>query len=815
METWFSIKSQLAAPDHVLRLPLVRSPLKHARITSRSRLHLDSNEQKEGEGGMDIEEEEDENENDEILLSPKKNKWLSDTCSKDLLSPTNYQQAKEPCIDITISQEKVGSFVCAATESACHITNGKANTCFVFSGHACSVPLPTDHVPELDLRTLSPMHLPRKVPNQLKITPVTIPTEAAQASPLTPLSAIDDSAPSTEHAMDVDTMPAMSHFTNVPNFDFKLPDTTNLITHVELTTPQNLTGYPLHVTLSPLTPLLPTSCIGDVLAHPMVQWLCPMVRFEGKPAILNLLSLGLYRSGIQPWSKCTLNMRQLYMCFQEFMVDKIFGQYLQERKIRKHDGEHNLVQLTLTKVYKLFLTDMWNTFEAQWPECNCAHSNIPVEGDLMVDEIKALTIVKSKQKLMIQTWYRWQTNAACLVRSGGLKGALGLSETLSRGDEVLGQALQEVEVYSHYFYNEHVKGEADAAIKAEGISTHGKKLARWKDLTQVRYTSEDDDIRAEVQEKHQEALASWKEKWELARAGFIQEVEQEDKIKRGGFSFPFIAGGWDPTTGDIVVLDYHLGETDVGSEFSAQYTGFGEFQTAYTDFVKLALAHDDNMQAVTAADNADESPMTPMSFLGWVVKQTRKKQRKEGRDNTVPGMELNGLYEFNLLPNPQAVTHLLTTPPPHSDYQLVPLSASGINMIDSNTCHEPLTSLPVSHQEDSTDPLSITPSSASSINMLVDSNLNICHEPLTSLRVGLQDDPGGHQVHMCAHQSQLVKKITSGRHEDNGTKILRKPSNESHGKLEQGTNSPCSLKSEVTMRKRKKQALQYWEGDQY
>jgi hypothetical protein len=76
-----------------------------------------------------------------------------------------------------------------------------------------------------------------------------------------------------------------------------------------------------------------------------------------------------------------------------------------------------------------------------------------------------------------------------------------------------------------------MKGEADAAIKAEGISTRGKKLARRKDLTRVRYASEDDDIRAEVQEKHQEALASWKEKRELARAGFAQEVEQEDKIK--------------------------------------------------------------------------------------------------------------------------------------------------------------------------------------------------------------------------------------------------------------------------------------------
>ncbi|KAG1720606.1 uncharacterized protein EDB91DRAFT_1256903 [Suillus paluster] len=333
------------------------------------------------------------------------------------------------------------------------------------------------------------------------------------------------------------------------------------------------------------------------------------------------------------------------------------------------------IECRQTKVYKPFLTNTWNTFEAQWPECNCAYNNIPVEGDLTTVEIKALTKVKSKRKLMIQTWYRWQTNAACLARSGRLKGALDLSKTLSGGDEVLGRAPQEVEVYSHIFYNERVKGEADAAIKAEGINTRGKKLARQKDLTCVKYATEDDDIRAEVQEKHQEALTNWKEKRELARASFVQEVEQEEKIKAfnelgahlnhifrhlsyktGGFKFTCIAGGRNPTTGDIVVLDYHLGETDVGSEFSVQYTGFGEVQTAYTDFVKLALAHDDNMQALADAGNADEvvnnnsdgEPNKSDEIFGE-GSQVDKEKAEEGQvmDNT--GMELNGLYQFDLM----------------------------------------------------------------------------------------------------------------------------------------------------------------------
>jgi hypothetical protein len=86
-------------------------------------------------------------------------------------------------------------------------------------------------------------------------------------------------------------------------------------------------------------------------------------------------------------------------------------------------------------------------------------------------------------------------------------------------------------VYSQIFYNERVKKEADAAIKAEGITTCGQKLAKRKDLTRTKYAAEDDSIKAEVQERHQEALVNWKKKRELAKAGFVPEVGQEEKIK--------------------------------------------------------------------------------------------------------------------------------------------------------------------------------------------------------------------------------------------------------------------------------------------
>ena len=131
----------------------------------------------------------------------------------------------------------------------------------------------------------------------------------------------------------------------------------------------------------------------------------------------------------------------------------------------------------------------------------------------------------------VKSWYRWQTNAARLARSGGSKVALEITKTLSGGDEFPGRAPQEVEVYSKLFYNGSVKTDADAAIKAENITTRGKMLSKRKDITRAKYAVEDDNIRAEVQAKHQTALAEWKEKRELAKAGFVQELDEDSKTR--------------------------------------------------------------------------------------------------------------------------------------------------------------------------------------------------------------------------------------------------------------------------------------------
>ncbi|KAG1838728.1 hypothetical protein DFJ58DRAFT_845959 [Suillus subalutaceus] len=316
------------------------------------------------------------------------------------------------------------------------------------------------------------------------------------------------------------------------------------------------------------------------------------------------------------------------------------------------------------KVYMVFFLDMWVAFEAQWPEHQHAIMGVPLEGNLTEVQTKILTKAKSSRKTIL--------------------------------------------------YNERMKEEADAAIKAKGITTHGQKLAKWKDLTCTKYAAEDDSIKAEVQERHQESPS---------KAGFIPEVEQEEQIKAfselgahldcifrhlshktGGLKFTCIAWGRNPATGGIVVLDYHLRETEMGDEFSAEYTGFSEVQTAYASFVELALSLDAGTIADELANELDNL------FWEGSKEEEEKAAEEEGnvRENEELGvmndigLGLNSLYEFDQV-MPCLVTHHSLVPIiyhllhrsfiPIIYHLLQPQSStSSMNVTDSNT-FDPLAGL--------------------------------------------------------------------------------------------------------------------------
>jgi hypothetical protein len=76
-----------------------------------------------------------------------------------------------------------------------------------------------------------------------------------------------------------------------------------------------------------------------------------------------------------------------------------------------------------------------------------------------------------------------------------------------------------------------VKATADTVITAEGISSRGAKLSKRKEVTRIMYATEDDSVRAEVKEKHAEILTKWKHDRELAKAGLVEEIDDEAKIR--------------------------------------------------------------------------------------------------------------------------------------------------------------------------------------------------------------------------------------------------------------------------------------------
>ncbi|KAG1817165.1 uncharacterized protein BJ212DRAFT_1480393 [Suillus subaureus] len=268
------------------------------------------------------------------------------------------------------------------------------------------------------------------------------------------------------------------------------------------------------------------------------------------------------------------------------------------------------------KLYGKFWIDTFHQFFKIWPKSTRLHQNIdPAEGDLTPDQKQIVGLAIIKHKEVIKCWFRWQTSTVHLAHSGNSHSVLNLDDTFGGG------------VVS--------EGVGPHRKLKWGISSCCEKLSKWKEVTHIMYATEDDAICTEVKQKHTEMLTKWKNDRELFKSGFIMEVDNDAKIqafdelgshldhvfchlshKMGGLKFTCIAGGRNPSTGEVVVVDFHLGETDTGAEFSSCYSGFLDVQVAYADFMKEAVAHDDKMwllvneegltRALTVSKDVDE-----------------------------------------------------------------------------------------------------------------------------------------------------------------------------------------------------------------
>ncbi|KAG2745149.1 hypothetical protein P692DRAFT_20643969, partial [Suillus brevipes Sb2] len=260
-----------------------------------------------------------------------------------------------------------------------------------------------------------------------------------------------------------------------------------------------------------------------------------------------------------------------------------------------------------TKVYHTFWNTMTREFLSRWPE-RARLTDIPQDVELSDEQKSRVAQAILKRQSALKNWFRWRTNVARLARSGG-SGVLRLDTTLAGGDEMRGtRAPQEVEVYSQMHYEDRVKAEADALIASETVTSRGDKLLMRRIVTRDKYAKEPEEIKAEVRRRHQVALKKWRQSRELNKAGIVEEVDDETKTKAflelaghldcvfrhlshktGGLKFTCIAGGRNPITGEAVVLDFHIGDTAEGVDFSAHYPKFTDVRAAYATFVNEAL----------------------------------------------------------------------------------------------------------------------------------------------------------------------------------------------------------------------------------
>ncbi|KAJ8589751.1 hypothetical protein M405DRAFT_841672 [Rhizopogon salebrosus TDB-379] len=215
-------------------------------------------------------------------------------------------------------------------------------------------------------------------------------------------------------------------------------------------------------------------------------------------------------------------------------------------------------------------------------------------------------------------------NVTHLARTGGPgKDVLSAKVALSGGAELKGtRALKIIEVYSQMYYDERVKHAADKVIAEENITSHGLKLKKHCEVTMEKYEAESGEVKARVMKEYKKAMKKSQKAGKQAKSGLRERVDDSTKIKAirelpgtidqvfrhlsymtGGWKFTILMAGRDPyKSGEMRVFNYHLGQSEVGTEFSDCYVGFNDVLANFASFAEGAIIHEESL---SSDDNVD------------------------------------------------------------------------------------------------------------------------------------------------------------------------------------------------------------------
>ncbi|KAG2126513.1 hypothetical protein DEU56DRAFT_916029 [Suillus clintonianus] len=275
------------------------------------------------------------------------------------------------------------------------------------------------------------------------------------------------------------------------------------------------------------------------------------------------------------------------------------------------------------KKYEEFWKKVNKSFFEKWPERRALFGDLPADHVLTPDQVKDLANTVESREQQITTWYRWRKNPACLGRTSGVKGALKFDTVLAGGVELKGtRAPQKLDIYSYKYYEEKVKDTADAEIRVQNVTHRGPKLNKRCEVTRRLYSEECEDIKNKVERRYQKAKAKHAKARLRQKSGKMQKIDDATKIKlgpmldrilkylahaTGGWKFTILMGGKDPSTGEVSVFNYHVGELESGAQFDQTYAKFDVVQAAFLAFVKDALAFESTLPQDSDAEDAEDS----------------------------------------------------------------------------------------------------------------------------------------------------------------------------------------------------------------
>ncbi|KAG2108397.1 uncharacterized protein F5147DRAFT_773604 [Suillus discolor] len=180
------------------------------------------------------------------------------------------------------------------------------------------------------------------------------------------------------------------------------------------------------------------------------------------------------------------------------------------------------------------------------------------------------------------------------------------------------------------------------------------------------YSDESEAVKAKIDKKYEEMKARYTKQCQCLKSGKPPKIDKMAKIKAinelgpmldqvlkylghmtGGWKFSVLMGGHDPSTGEVSVFNYHVGEVESGAHFDQAYNKFDAVQSTFLEFVKKSIAFKSTLtQEPESAKDEEEDESDGLLLLDSDSDEEWGKSGGEGVQSQVQEDLGNHLYHM-------------------------------------------------------------------------------------------------------------------------------------------------------------------------